>query len=116
MFYDYNGAFLGECHVAPGKAATGPAVHPPKGWRFDRWEPQVSFVLANTRAFATYAPKEYPVMFLSETGTVLKREYVSHGKDATPPPYFCKRKGQPSWSGRTTNIQRAQVFRAIFKN
>ena len=114
-FYDDNGTLLGECRVTPGKAAACPAIRPPKGWRFDRWEPQVNFVLADTRAFAVYVPKEYPVTFLSETGAVLKREYVPHGKDATPPQYACKRKGQPNWNGRTTNIQRAQVFRAVFE-
>jgi len=114
-FHDCNGAPLGECRVAPGKAAISPRVHAPKGWRFDHWAPQVSYVLADIQTFAVYVPKEYPVTFLSETGALLKREYVRHGKDATPPPYACKRKGRPSWSGRTTNIQRAQVFRAMFE-
>ena len=112
LFFDANGTCLGECRAAPGKAAKPPAVRPPKGWRFDRWEPQVAFITADTRAVAVYVPKEYPVTFLSESGRVLKREYVPHGKDATPPKYV---KGRPAnWIGRTTNIQRPQVFRAVF--
>lgn len=115
-FYDYNGAFLGECRTASGQAACGPVVAPPKGWRFDRWEPQVSYVTANTRAIALYVPKEYLVTFLSEHGTVLKREYVPHGKDANPPQYISNHKGLPAnWSGRTTNIQRPQVLHAVFE-
>jgi len=111
-FFDANGVFLGEYRVAPGKMAQGPAVHPPKGWRFDRWEPHVCFVTADMKVFAIYAPKEYPVTFLSENGTVIKREYVPHGKDANPPQHI---KGRPvNWSGRTTNIQRPQVFRAVY--
>ena len=116
QFFDFNGVYLGECRVLPGKAAQGPAVSPPKGWRFDRWEPHTCFVTADMKVFAVYAPKEYPVTFLSENGTVLKREYVPHGKDATPPQYISKGKGRPAnWSGRTTNIQRPQVFRAVFE-
>ena len=114
-FFDANGAFLGECRAALGKQARAPVPRPPKGWRFDHWEPQVIYVTGNTRARAVYAPKEYPVTFLSETGALLKREYVPHGKDAHPPQYISKAKGCPAnWSGRTTNIQRPQVFRAVF--
>jgi len=115
-FYDANGACLGDCRTAPGMAAAGPAVTPPRGYRFDRWEPQVSYVLADTRAVAVYVPKEYSVTFVSETGAVLKREYVPHGKDANPPQYVSKNRNRPAvWSGRTTNIQRPQVFRAVFE-
>jgi len=115
-FFHANGAFLGGCRVSPGQSARWPLPTPPKGWRFDRWEPQVSFVLADTRATAVFVPKEYPVTFLSETGAVLKREYVPHGQDATPPPYISKTKGCPaSWSGRITNIQHPQVFCAVFE-
>jgi len=116
-FFDQNGARLGECRVPYGSAAAPPRPpRPPKGWRFDRWEPQVCYVQGNLRATAVYAPKEYPVTFVSETGRVLKREYVPHGRDATPPPYFSQAKGRAaSWNGRTQNIQRAEVFRAVFE-
>ena len=115
-FVDANGAPLGDCRVAPGMAAQCPATRPPKGYRFDRWEPQVSYVLSDLRTVAVYVPKEYPVTFVSETGAVLKREYVPHGKDATPPQYFSASRGRPAaWSGRTTNIQRPQVLYAVFE-
>lgn len=115
-FYDANGAFLGKSEVPAGQTARGPVPKPPKGWRFDRWEPQVAFVISDLQTMAVYAPKEYPVTFLSETGVVLKREYVPHGKDATPPQYVSKTRGCPAtWSGRTTNIQRPQVFCAFFE-
>ena len=117
-FFDADGAFLGERRVPPGKTALplAPQPRPPKGWRFDRWEPQVSYVYSNVRAVAVYTPKEYLVTFLSETGAVLKREYVPHGKDATPPPYYSQSRGRPAaWSGRTTNIQRPQVLYAMFE-
>jgi len=115
-FYDYNGAFLGA-RLAPkgGAAQAPPRPRPPKGWRFDHWEPQVAFVLSDTRATAVYLPKEYLVTFLSETGAVLKREYVPHGQDAAPPLYFSKTKGRAaSWSAPTKNIRRTQVFCALF--
>jgi hypothetical protein len=109
-FWDANGAFLGECCVPHGKTAFPPEKPcPPKGWRFDRWEPQVSYVLCHTQTQAVYVPCEYLVTFLSETGAVLKREYVPHGKDATPPAY----RPCAAWSGRVTNIQRPQVFYAV---
>ncbi|MDR2753919.1 MAG: hypothetical protein LBB50_06390 [Oscillospiraceae bacterium] len=115
-FYDYNGAFLGQCRVFRGQAAPYPAMpRPPKGWRFDCWEPQVCYVTENTRTQAVYIPKEYLVTFVSETGAVLKREYVPHGHDAAPPQYVSKTKDHPViWNGRTQNIQRPQVFRAVF--
>ena len=116
-FYGAGGVFLGECRVAFGCAAKAPAPpRPPKGWRFDRWEPQVCYVQSDVRAVAVYAPKEYPVTFLSETGRVLKREYVPHGSDATPPQYISQTKGRPAgWNGPTQNIQRAETFRAVFE-
>ena len=116
-FYDAKGKFLGEHHVPRGAAASSPVPpRPPKGWRFDHWEPQVSFVLSDMCARAVYAPKEYLVTFLSETGTVLKQEYVPHGQDAAPPHYYCKTKGcAASWNAPTKNIQRTQVFCAIFE-
>ena len=116
-FYDAKGKLLGERHVPRGAAASSPVPpRPPKGWRFDHWEPQVSFVLSDLCVRAVYAPKEYAVTFISETGAVLKREYVPHGKDATPPLYVSINRGRPAaWSGRTTNIQRPQAFYAVFE-
>jgi len=116
-FFDQNGARLGERRVPYGHAAEPPTPpRPPKGWRFDHWEPQVCYVQGNISAVAVYAPKEYPVTFVSETGLVLKREYVPHGRDATPPQYYSQAKGRAaSWNGRTQNIQRAEVFRAVFE-
>ena len=117
QFYDYNGTFLGERLVPYGAAAKPPArPRPPKGYRFDCWEPQVSFVFSDVRTMAVYVPKEYLVTFLSETGAVLKREYVPHGQDAAPPQYFSKTKGCAAlWNAPTTNIQRPQVFCAVFE-
>jgi hypothetical protein len=116
-FFDHGGAYLGERHVPFGAAATPPMPQrSPKGWRFDHWEPQVCYVMGNTRTVAVYAPKEYPVTFVSETGQVLKREYVPHGRDATPPHYVSPSKGcAAAWNGRTQNIQRAEVFQAVFE-
>ena len=117
-FFDADGAYLGERRVPPGQTALplAPRPRPPKGWRFDRWEPQVSYVYSNVRALAVYTPKEYLVTFLSETGAVLKREYVPHGHDAAPPQYFSKAKNcAAAWSAPTTNIQRPQVFCAMFE-
>ena len=115
-FYDWNGMFLGERLVPYGAPAKPPAQpRPPKGWRFDHWEPQVSFVLSDMHATAVYVPREYLVTFLSETGAVLKRQYVPHGQDAAPPPYFSKTRGRAaSWNAPTTNIQRPQVFCPVF--
>ncbi|MDR0532021.1 MAG: hypothetical protein LBG83_08155 [Oscillospiraceae bacterium] len=114
-FFDANGMPLGECRAVYGSAAHPPkAPHPPKGWRFDHWEPEVCFVRSNLRSVAVYAPKEYLVTFMSETGTVLKREYVPYGGDATPPQYHaCGRAAR--WSGPTQNIRRAETFRAQFE-
>ena len=114
-FFDWNGAFLGESTVPRGAPARPPAQpRPPKGWRFDHWEPQVSFVLSDMRTTAAYLPREYLVTFLSETGTVLKREYVPHGQDAVPPRYSPG--GSPvRWNGRTQNIQRPQAFSAVIE-
>jgi hypothetical protein len=115
-FFDADGAFLGERRVPPGQNAQpmAPAPRPSKGWRFDHWEPQVSYVHANVRAVAVYTPKEYLVTFLSETGAVLKREYVPHGHDAAPPRYSPG--GNPvRWNGRTQNIQRPQAFCAMIE-
>jgi len=116
-FFDQNGVRLGERRVPYGYAADPPAPpRPPKGWRFDRWDPQICYVQGNISTVAVYVPKEYPVTFVSETGRVLKREYVPHGRDATPPTYFSKTKGRAvSWNGRTQNIQRAEVFSAVFE-
>ena len=115
-FFDADGAFLGERRVPPGQTALplAPRPRPPKGWRFDHWEPQVSYVYSNVRAVAVYTPKEYLVTFLSETGAVLKREYVPHGQDAVPPRYSPG--GSPvRWNGRTQNIQRPQAFSAVIE-
>jgi len=112
-FYDQAGSYLGERFVPRGDSAKPPhAPRPPRGWRFDHWEPQVAFVLADTRATAMYAPKEYLVTFVSETGAVLKREYVPHGHDAAPPPYSTRGRAA-CWNAPTTNIQRPQVFCAM---
>ncbi len=112
-FYDAKGKLLSECRVQPGQAAPAPKPpRAPKGCRFDRWEPQVSFVQSNLKTFAVYTPKEYLVMFLSETGDVLKREYVEHGQDAVPPQYSPF--GRPvRWNGTTRNIRRNQAFCAV---
>ena len=115
-FFDADGAFLGERRVPPGHTALplAPRPRPRKGWRFDHWEPQVSYIYSNVRAVAVYTPKEYLVTFLSETGAVLKREYVPHGHDAVPPRYSPG--GSPArWSGRTQNIQRPQAFCAVIE-
>ena len=115
-FFDADGSFLGERRVPPGQSALrlAPPPRPPKGWRFDHWEPQVSYVYANVRAVAAYAPQEHLVIFLSETGTVLKREYVPHGHDADPPRYSPG--GAPArWNGRTQNIRRPQAFCAVME-
>jgi len=116
-FFDQNGARLGECRVPFGSAAIPPVLpRPPKGWRFERWEPQICYVQGDMQTIAVYAPKEYPVTFVSETGRVLKREYVPHGRDATPPPYFSPARGvHATWSGRTQNIQRPEIFCAVFE-
>jgi hypothetical protein len=115
-FFDANGAYLGHKRVRHGRNAQSPIPpKPPKGYRFDHWEPQVAYVLADTRTTAVYAKKEYLVTFLSETGAVLKQDYVEHGCDAEPPYYYSKQRCQtPTWNGRLTNIQRATVFCAIF--
>jgi len=115
-FFDADGAFLCERRVPPGQNALplAPAPRAPKGWRFDHWEPQVSYVYSNVRAVAVYVPKEYLVTFLSETGAVLKREYVPHGHDAVPPRY--NPDGSPvRWNGRIQNIQRPQAFCAVIE-
>ena len=114
-FFDQAGAYLGERYVPRGARAKPPKTpRPPKGWRFDHWEPQVSYVLADVRTTAIYAPKEYLVTFVSETGAVLKREYVPHGQDAAPPLYSTKGRAA-SWNAPTTNIQRPQIFCAMFE-
>ena len=116
-FFDADGAFLGERRVPPGQTAQpmAPQPRPSKGWRFDHWEPQVTYVYSNVRAVAVYTPKEYLVTFLSETGAVLKREYVPHGHDAAPPCYSPA--GRPvNWNGRTQNIQRPQAFCAVIED
>ncbi len=114
-FYDANGTFLGNRRVRHGKTAQAPTPpNPPKGWRFDHWEPQVAFVLSDVRTVAVYTPKEYLVTFLSETGIVLKQEYVLHGQNAVPPHYYAK--GQmANWNGSTRNIQRPCVFCAVLE-
>ena len=116
-FYDANGAFLGNKRVRHGKTAQAPLQpSPPKGWRFDHWEPQVAFVLNDVRTVAVYTPKEYLVTFLSETGVVLKQDYVPHGQNAVPPHYYSKGKGKmANWNGSTRNIQRPCVFCAVFE-
>jgi hypothetical protein len=116
-FYDANGVYLGQKRVRHGKTAQSPKPPvPPKGWRFDHWEPQVAFVLCNVRTVAVYSPKEYLVTFLSETGIVLKQEYVPHGQNAAPPHYYSKSKGRKAaWNGSTRNIQRPCVFCAVFE-
>ncbi|MDR1927957.1 MAG: hypothetical protein LBQ33_04890 [Oscillospiraceae bacterium] len=116
-FFDANGKYLGQKRVRHGRTALCPQPpRPPKGWRFDHWEPQVAFVLKDTVATAVYAPKEYLVTFLSESGVVLKQEYVAHGQDATPPYYYSKKKGRPAaWNGSTRNIQHPCVFCAVFE-
>jgi hypothetical protein len=115
-FFDANGMFLGQRRVRHGKTAQAPKTpSPPKGWRFDHWEPQVAFVLADVRTQAVYTPKEYLVTFLSETGIVLKQEFVPHGQNAAPPHYYSKIKGKMAgWSSSTRNIQRPCVLFATF--
>ncbi|MCL2105587.1 MAG: hypothetical protein FWH26_00745 [Oscillospiraceae bacterium] len=116
-FFDANGTFLGDKRVRHGKTAQAPAApQPPRGWRFDHWEPQVAFVLSDVQTMAVYSPKEYLVTFLSETGVVLKQEYVAHGHNATPPYYYSKLKGKSAcWNGSIRNIQRSCVFCAVFE-
>ena len=116
-FFDANGSYLGDKRVRHGRTAKAPTPpQPPRGFRFDHWEPQVAFVLSDVRTVAVYSQKEYLVTFLSETGVVLKQEYVLHGHNATPPYYYSKTKSRPAaWNGSLRNIQRPCVFCAVFE-
>ncbi|MDR1465030.1 MAG: hypothetical protein LBJ11_07010 [Oscillospiraceae bacterium] len=113
-FYDAQGGCLRRCKVRHGRAAKAPeAPSPPEGWQFERWEPQVAFIMADACAYPVYRRQEHLVTFLSETGAVLKQELVLHGQDASPP-YYSSGRGSAAWDDSTADIRASRVFRAVF--
>ncbi|WP_409229359.1 InlB B-repeat-containing protein, partial [Gudongella sp. SC589] len=125
-FYDDDeSTVLKTQQVLEGNNATPPANPSKTGYTFEGWDGNWTDVQQDEDVYATYervndpdprpTTTTYTVTFEDFDGTVIKRDRVNPGRDATPP-------GNPSrpgfefreWDGNWTNVRRNETVVARY--
>lgn len=117
-FYDWDGTVLKTETVKWGQAATAPADPVREAYTFTGWDKAFTNVRSNLEVHAVYTEigvPEYIVTFCDWDGTVLKRQTVVHGQDATAPADPA-RDGYTftGWDKAFTNIQSDLTVTAVY--
>lgn len=85
-FLDAFGATLKTQKVYKGDAAEAPEAPEISEKAFDRWDSDITNITADLTVRPIYvAAAEYTVTFLDETGALIEKVTVMHGKGATAP-------------------------------
>ncbi|MBO4250469.1 MAG: BspA family leucine-rich repeat surface protein [Paludibacteraceae bacterium] len=116
-FEDHDGTLLKEMQVAQGGKAVAPDDPYRDGYTFTGWDTDFSNVQSDLTVTAKYKKKivYYTVTFVDWDDTVLKKEEVAEGEDATPPA-APERDGYEfdGWDGNYKNVQSNRTITAKY--
>ena len=117
LFTDWDGTILKQETVKEGESATPPTNPNRDGYSFDGWSADYTNVQSDLTIVAEYsvANTNFTVIFIDWDGTVLKRETVEKGENATPPA-DPQRDGYTfsNWKGDFTNVQSNKAIIAVY--
>ena len=124
IFCDWDGSVLKQETVAQGENATPPANPTRDGFTFTGWDKDFTNVQSDLTVTAQYKSNSsgeeettyYTVKFVDWDDTILKKQTVEKGKNATPPDdpvrsgYTFK-----GWDKEFTNVQSDLVVKAVYE-
>ena len=120
-FNDWDGTALKVQVIEKGESATPPANPARSGYSFSGWSGSYINVTANTVVTATYmqdSDDKYTVTFYDDNGTtVLKKQEVNSGENATPPADPTKSGASfLGWNGNYVNVMKDEAVKAVYSD